>query len=44
MVDLLEILFKKHKGIVKIYLVTYVKLFKYLNIICKVAERVRRVH
>lgn len=42
--DLLEVSFKKHKEIIKIYLVICVKLFKYLNIICKVPERVERVH
>lgn len=33
-IDLLEALFKKHKEIIKIYLVICVKLFKYLNIVC----------
>lgn len=33
-IDLLEVLFKKHKEIIKIYLVICVKLFKYLNIVC----------
>lgn len=42
--DLLEVSFKKHKEIIKIYLVICVKLFKYLDIICKVPERVERVH
>lgn len=43
-VDLLEVSFKNHKEIMKIYLVNCVKPFQCLNIICRVLKRDERVH
>lgn len=43
MVDLLEVSFKKHKEIMKIYLVICVKPFCNIIMICRVLKREERV-